>query len=237
MFHSCPSVVPTHPFVFPPCLSPAKLLQNGSRAGKPELRVFVFIRVHSWIQTDPSRFLPAPPRQSCFRMDLGLESPSYIDSCFIRVHSWFQTTPAFLLRLSVSIRVHPWRTSLIPPWPRTCSRNSINRSRAGKPDLHLFVSIRVHSWFQTPCIRLHSWFQTTPSWFPPHSWFQPTSLTFPRPIATEFPHPPPPHPTPRTGSYESHDHNAPELPDSQIRGNLQNLPQCCQKCTILPPVH
>ena len=82
-------------------------------------------------------------------MDLGLESPSYLYSCFIRVHSWFQTTPAFLLRLSVSIRVHPWRTSLIPPWPGTCSRNSINRSRAGKPDLHLFVSIRVHSWFQT----------------------------------------------------------------------------------------
>ena len=28
-----------------------------------------------------------------------------------------------------------------------------DRSRAGKPDLHKFVSIRVHSWFKTPPLR------------------------------------------------------------------------------------
>ena len=75
-----------------------------------------------------------------------------------------------------------------------------DRSRAGKPDLHKFVSIRVHSWFKTtPCvspaatpalhefvpIRVHSWFKTTrrvsPAALPAlhefvsirvHSWFK-----------------------------------------------------------------
>ena len=48
-----------------------------------------------------------------------------------------------------------------------------DRSRAGKPELHLFVSIRVHSWFKTPPnsplrlsvkIRVHPW-QKKPPWY------------------------------------------------------------------------
>ena len=52
--------------------------------------------------------------------------------------------------------------SRLPPSP--CSVNpgspvAADRSRAGKPELPSFVSIRVHSWFQiTPFIRAHSWF-------------------------------------------------------------------------------
>ncbi len=91
----------------------------------------------------------------------------------IRVHSWLKTAPAFVfirgskpplqspLRLSVQIRVHPWRNGPVPPWPRACSGNTINRSRAGKPELHQFVFIRVHSWLKNhPCIRVHSWLKT-----------------------------------------------------------------------------
>jgi len=36
------------------------------------------------------------------------------------------------------------------PWPRACSGNTINRTRAGKPELHSFVFIRVHSRFKPP---------------------------------------------------------------------------------------
>ena len=92
---------------------------------------------------------------------------------FIRVHSWLKTAPPFVfirgskpplqspLRLSVQIRVHPWRNGPVPPWPRACSGNTINRSRAGKPELHQFVFIRVHSWLKNhPCIRVHSWLKT-----------------------------------------------------------------------------
>ena len=67
--------------------SAAKTLPGRSRAGKPELHEFVHIRVHSWFRTTRS--------EEPFRADLGLESPSYKNSCTfvsIRVHSWFKTT-------------------------------------------------------------------------------------------------------------------------------------------------
>jgi len=69
--YSCPIVVQI--------TSPAKSLQGRSRAGKPELLLFVSIRVHSWLKKQPSR--------SPCSTDLGLESPSYFYSCpfvFIR---------------------------------------------------------------------------------------------------------------------------------------------------------
>jgi hypothetical protein len=58
--HSCPFVVPTHPFAFPPCPSPAKLPQDGSRAGKPELRVFVFHSCPFVVPNQPFAFPPCP---------------------------------------------------------------------------------------------------------------------------------------------------------------------------------
>ena len=57
----------------------AKTLQGRSRAGKPELQKFVSIRVHSWFRTTRS--------EEPFGAVLGLESPSYKNSCpfvFIR---------------------------------------------------------------------------------------------------------------------------------------------------------
>jgi hypothetical protein len=83
----------------------AKPLQDRSRAGKPDLHKFVSIRVHSWFKTTPcvspaataraarirgyscSFVVQNHPPRSPFRTDLGLESPTYINSCpfvFIR---------------------------------------------------------------------------------------------------------------------------------------------------------
>jgi hypothetical protein len=92
----------------------AKTLQDRSRAGKPELQKFVSIRVHSWFKITR--------REDPGRADLGLESPSYKNSCpfaFIRGSK----TPA--------------------------AKTLQDRSRAGKHELQKFVSIRVHSWFKT----------------------------------------------------------------------------------------
>ena len=72
---------------------------------------------------------------------------------------------------SDKLPVHPWlkkplnTSSPLPPPPHSYSFVSIrgstptphaprqDRSRAGKPELHSFVPIRVHSWFKTthPC--------------------------------------------------------------------------------------
>jgi hypothetical protein len=110
----------------------AKPLQDRSRAGKPDLHKFVSIRVHSWFKTthcvSPAATARAarirgyscsfvvqnhPPR-SPFRTDLGLESPTYINSCpfvFIRGSKpppAFHPQPQPALHEFVSIRVHLW---------------------------------------------------------------------------------------------------------------------------------
>ena len=92
----------------------ARSPQHRSRARKPELQKFVLIRVHSWFKKHHSR--------GPFRADLGLESPSYRNSC-----------PFVFIRGSKS------------PAAKTLQ----DRSRAGKHELQKFVSIRVHSWFKT----------------------------------------------------------------------------------------
>jgi hypothetical protein len=66
--NSCPFV-----FIRGSKTSPAKSLQDRSQAAKPELQKFVPIRVHSW-------FKKHPPRRPC-RTDLGLQSPTYKNSC------------------------------------------------------------------------------------------------------------------------------------------------------------
>ncbi len=145
--------------------------------------LFVTIRGSFVVQNDPQR-------RTC-RTDLGLESPSYMTFVSIRVHSWFRTTRS----------EEPFGAVLgleSPSYKNSCPFVSIRgsetsaaktlpgRSRAGKPELHEFVSIRVHSWFKTPrsrspsatdlglegpsyrkscpfvSIRVHSWFKTTP---------------------------------------------------------------------------
>ena len=74
-------------------ISSQPVAEGRSRAGKPELRSFVPIRVHSWFNVTPafpSRLrvrptawkTPSPQRQSAGsqlqRADLGLESPSCV---------------------------------------------------------------------------------------------------------------------------------------------------------------
>ena len=88
------------------------------------------------------------------RTDLGLESPSYKNSCpFVSIRG--SKTPAAKtlqdrsragkheLQKFVSIRVHSWYKTT------TLAKTLQGRSRAGKPELQKFVSIRVHSWFNT----------------------------------------------------------------------------------------
>jgi hypothetical protein len=106
------------------------------------LRVFASSREAHVAQT------PFPQRQSAVsqsqRADLGLESPIYI-------HLW----PFVSIRGSKSPLRFPWRLRVFARGPRCtnpvpaaaiCSQPvAEGRSRAGKPDLHSFVAIRVHS--------------------------------------------------------------------------------------------
>ena len=90
---------------------------------------------------------PSPQRQSAVsrsqRADLGLESPSYVHSCpFVSIRG--STSP---LRFPSRLRVGP---TARPPLLAAAVRRQLvaeGRSRAGKPELRAFVSIRVHSWF------------------------------------------------------------------------------------------
>ena len=140
----------------------------------------------------PAKFPTAQPQQH--RTSAQARAASFVS---IRIHSWFKS---HLLRLSVNIRVHPWRKRR--PWQANCLRdfaasrepNSLqsypatrqqrtqaqartasfvsirgsklpltkprqDRSRAGKPELHSFVSIRVHS---CPFVVQNTPSQTTP---------------------------------------------------------------------------
>ncbi len=117
----------------------AKTLQDRSRALQPELQKFVTIRVHSWFKTTrceepagqnsgskaqatkirvhscPFVVQNDPLRRTC-RTDLGLESPSYKNSC-----------PFVPIRGS----------------KRPAAKTLQGRTRALQPELH---EIRVHSW-------------------------------------------------------------------------------------------
>jgi hypothetical protein len=72
-------------------------------------------------------------RVSLWRV-LGLESPSYVMTASIGVYSW--------LRTSLLPRNHAFASSQE-------AGVAVPGARAGKPELHVFVSIRVHSWFKT----------------------------------------------------------------------------------------
>ncbi len=113
-------------------------------AGQFSVLSFVHIRVNSWFKTtrceDPAAQISGwkaratkirvhscsfvvqndPQRRSC-RADLGLESTSYRNSC-----------PFVFIRGS----------------RRPAAKTLQGRSRARKPELQKFVSIRVHSWFK-----------------------------------------------------------------------------------------
>ncbi len=124
-----------------------------------------FIRVHSCsfvVQNHP-----------CIRIHSWFKTPPFVP---IRIHSWLthlHSCPFVSIRGSKPpLHSHPFvvqNTPCIPhcdypcksvlirgemaharPWPRACSGNTINRTRAGKPELHSIVFIRVHSWFKTP---------------------------------------------------------------------------------------
>ena len=74
--------------------------------------------LHSFVSIRVHSWFKKHPSRSLFGTDLGLESPSYF-------HSWF-------IRGSKQPLAKPLR----------------DRSPAGKPELHEFVPIRVHSWFK-----------------------------------------------------------------------------------------
>jgi len=120
-----------------------------SRARKPELQRFVPIRVYSWFKKHHPR--------SPFRAELGLESPSYRNSCpfvFIRGSknitreehsgqiSGSKAQATEIRAHSCSFVVHSWFKK------NTHARSPQHRSRARKPELQKFVLIRVHSWFK-----------------------------------------------------------------------------------------
>ena len=122
------------------CSQAAQLRQDRSPAGKPQLHQFVSIRGHSWFKTNPShlrlsvkiRVHPWRKKQPC-RRTLGLPSAARLLN-FELVH--------FPARL---------RGFACDQQPATCPGCT---AAAGKPQLHRFVSIRVHSWFKTthpPC--------------------------------------------------------------------------------------
>jgi len=74
------------------------------------------------------------------RADLGLESPSYLHSRSFVVHR----------HPCVSFASSREAHGLQAPLPAAAVRRqpvAEGRSRAGKPELHSFVPIRVHSWF------------------------------------------------------------------------------------------
>jgi len=185
----------------------ARTFQGRSRAGKPELQKFVHIRGHSWLKTtrreDPSGQISGwkaratkirvhscqfvvqndPQRRPC-RADLGLESPSYMNSCpFVSIRGSKRPAAETLQDRSRAgkpelqkfvfhscpfvVQKHPqrrpFRTDLgleSPSYKNSCPFVSIRgsetpaaktlpgRSRAGKPELHEFVTIRVNSWFK-----------------------------------------------------------------------------------------
>jgi ribosomal protein S27AE len=142
----------------------AKPLQDRSRAGKPDLHKFVSIRVHSWFKTTTLRFTRSHCPAARIR---GYSCPFVVQNHPLRL-TRSHCPRCMNSRLFVSIRGSK------PPAAKPLQ----DRSRAGKPDLHKFVFIRVHSWFKTThcvspaatpalhefvVIRVHSWFKTTPS--------------------------------------------------------------------------
>ena len=110
----------------------------GARAGKPELRGFVSIRVHSWFKTARGDY-PLRVRPSVGPGTRGLPSAARPPKP--------NTEPCvFTSRRQVS----PTACKAQAPVPQTPDvPKARNRSRAGKPELHQFVLIRVHSWFNT----------------------------------------------------------------------------------------
>jgi len=155
------------------------------------------IRVHSWLKTAPAFVSIRSSKRPLHSCPFVVQNHPPI-----RVHSWFQTTPLHSpLRLSVQIRVNPWRNGPRPSVAEGLLRKyqqqiSDWKARATFIRVHSYPfvvqkrpPIRVHSWFKTtphscpfvvqnhPCIRVHSWFKTTPAFVSirgskhPHSWF------------------------------------------------------------------
>jgi len=124
------------------CSEAAQFRQHRSRAGKPELHRFVSIRGSKRTRT----------KHRQHRSRAG--KPQLHQFVPIRGHSWFKTNPheAPAAQISgwkaraASIRAHSWPFVV---QKRTRTKHRQHRSRAGKPQLHQFVPIRVHSWFKT----------------------------------------------------------------------------------------
>jgi len=160
--HSCPFVVQTPlPATIRenPCSSVAKKNIRGNAPAFAASRENNSLQSYPNADTQQHRSRAAKPNRNRF--------------VNIRVHSWFKHHP---LRLSVKIRVHPWRKNIrgnAPAFAASRENNSLqsypnadtqqHRSRAAKPNRNRFVNIRVHSWFKHHSLRLsvkirvHQW--------------------------------------------------------------------------------
>jgi hypothetical protein len=109
-------------------------------------------RAHScpFVSIRGSKPHPAKPLQDRSRAG----KPELHEFVSIRAHSWFKTTRS---RSPSTTDLGLERPTYMNSWPFVFIRGSKphpakplhDRSQAGRPTLHEFVSIRVHSWFKT----------------------------------------------------------------------------------------
>ena len=130
-----------------PCQSVAK----GNIRGTAPACVASRLRVRSTARKVPSL-------HSCSRTDLGLESPSYTNSCpFVSIRGSNRPTAIIRVNPCQSVAKEIIRgtapafsasSDIYSPQSSEAAQPQPDRSRAGKPELHEFVRIRVHSWFK-----------------------------------------------------------------------------------------
>jgi hypothetical protein len=167
--HSCPFVVQKHP-QRRPCRTDLGLESPSCKNSCP----FAFIRgskspaaktlagqISGWkaratkIRVHSRSFVVQkhPQRRPC-RTDLGLESPSYKNSCpFAFIRGSIRQHSQSHFRADLGLESPSYRNScpfvFIRGSKSPAAKTLQDRSRAGKHELQKFVSIRVHSWFKT----------------------------------------------------------------------------------------
>ncbi len=145
----------------------SRVFRHRARARKPELQKFVTIRVHSWFRTTPSSLIPPTTisfvsirgsKNTNREVPSGQISGSKARATEIRDHPCPFVVQNDTTREAPSEQISGWKAQATEIRVHSCpfvvqktplAKSLQGRSRAGKPKLQKFVTIRVHSWFRT----------------------------------------------------------------------------------------